>query len=150
MRAARLYISLSIGLAATALMVVACGGGGGASSAPTGPTGSTSGTLGATVRLTATGAVPKEVSINPGEFVRYINEDTRPHQIQTNPHVMHSDCPPNNIAILNPGQQADTAAFTERKGCGYHNHLLPTDQMFWGLVRVGTADGAGPVYSRGW
>lgn len=147
MRDAVLFTTLAAATVAAAL-AAACGGGAGGG--PTGPAGPASGTLGATVRLTSAGAVPKEVAISPGEFVRFINDDTRPHHIQTNPHLMHTDCPPNNIAILNPGQQADTRVFNERKGCGYHNHLLPDDRTFWGVIRVGTLEDAGPVYSRAW
>jgi hypothetical protein len=37
------------------------------------------------------------------------------------------------------------------KACGYHDHLLPDDQRFWGLIKVGTNDDTrGPVYSKGW
>lgn len=135
---------------ASAVLGAACGGGGGGGTTPTGPAGNTAGTLGATIRITADGVVPKDVTIDPGEFVRFINDDTRPHQIQTNPHLLHTDCPPNNIAILNPGQSADTTRFIESKGCGFHNHLLPDAQAFWGVIRVGTTADAGPVYSRGW
>lgn len=156
MRDSRLFVGcprvLTI-IIASALLGVACGGGGGGGTTPTGPAGPTgtgSGTLGATIRITATGVVPKDVRITPGEFVRFINDDTRPHQIQTNPHLFHTDCPPNNIAILSPGQTADTARFMESKGCGFHNHLLPDDQTFWGVIRVGSTADAGPVYSRGW
>ena len=154
MREARLFVGSSLCVIVSSLLVVACGGGGGGGNTtptgPAGPSGNTSGTLGATIRITANGAVPKDVSIVPGEFVRFINDDTRPHQIQTNPHLLHTDCPPNNLAILNPGQTADTARFIESKGCGFHNHLLPDDQTFWGVIRVGSTSDGGPVYSRGW
>lgn len=143
MTAAALFALASAGLA------MACGGGGGGYTAPT-PTTPTSGTLGATIHITATGVTPNDVSIDPGQFVRFVNDDTRPHQIQTNPHLFHTDCPPNNIAILNPGQSADTGVFPEEKGCGYHNHLLPDTASYYGVIRVGSGAAPGPVYSRGW
>lgn len=136
---------------ASTLLAIACGGGGGGYTPPTapGPNPATA-TLGATIHITATGTVPNDVTISSNQFVRFVNDDARPHQIQTNPHLLHTDCPPNNIAILNPGQSVDTTAFIESKGCGFHNHLLPDDQSFWGVIRVGTTAGPGPVYSRGW
>lgn len=131
---------------------VACGGGGGGSTTPTGTnSGVVAGSVGATVSLTANGATPLEVRIQPTQRVRFVNTDSRPHQIQTNPHNFHTDCPPNNVVVLNPGQQVDTGVFNDVKTCGYHNHLLPENQSFWGTIRVGGSDDdKGPVYSRGW
>ena len=143
----KLVAALAFSLAGSAL---SCGGGGGYTAPdPTGPTTPTS-TLGATIHITSAGVVPNDVAIDVGQSVRFINDDTRPHQIQTNPHLFHTDCPAGNIAILNPGQSVETPVFSEQKGCGYHNHLLPDTQSFWGVIRVGTEDRGGPVYSRGW
>jgi len=125
----------------------ACGGGGGGMT-PTNPT--PANTLGATIHITATGVTPNDVTIAVGQHVRFVNDDTRPHQIQTNPHLFHTDCPPNNIAILGPGQSAETGTFGEAKGCGYHNHLLPDTASYYGVIRVGSGAAPGPVYSRGW
>ena len=143
MSAAALFALVSAGLA------FACGGGGGYTQ-PAAPSTPASGTIGATIHITATGVVPNDVTIEPGQRVRFVNDDTRPHQIQTNPHLFHTDCPPNNIAILNPGQSAETTAFEEAKGCGYHNHLLPDTASYYGVIRVGSLSDPGPVYSRGW
>jgi plastocyanin len=144
---------MKISLSATVAMVaaglaIACGGGGGGANTPAGP--APTQTIGATVHITANGLTPADVLIEPGQRVRFINDDTRPHQVQTNPHLVHTDCPANNIVILNPGQTADTGTFNDRKGCGYHDHLLPDTAVYYGLIRVGTDEGKGPVYSRGW
>ena len=135
---------------AGAALALSCGGGGGSSTPdPTGPS-TPAGTVGATIHITSSGVTPNDVLIEVGQRVRFVNDDSRPHQIQTNPHLFHTDCPPNNIAILNPGQSVETTAFTERKGCGFHNHLLPDTASYYGVIRVGTEDHGGPVYSRGW
>ncbi|HUF24175.1 MAG TPA: hypothetical protein VMN81_08620 [Vicinamibacterales bacterium] len=140
--------ALAIAVAAAA---AACGGGGSTAPTPTTPAGVVAGSLGATISIRADGTSPDDVRIERTQKVRFINNDTRPHQINTNPHNFHTDCPPNNTVVLNPGQQFDTANFNEVKACGYHNHLLPDDQKFWGTIRVGTnSDDKGPVYSRGW
>jgi hypothetical protein len=139
---------------AVAILVAAAAascGGGYTAPTPTTPQGVVAGSLGATISLTANGPVPSDVRIEVTQKVRIINNDTRPHQINTNPHNFHTDCAANNTVVLNPGQQFDTANFNDVKACGYHNHLLPDDQKFWGVIRVGTnSDDKGPVYSRGW
>lgn len=144
----------SIGVAALCTAFagfVACGGGGSKAPAPTGSPTVVAGSVGATISLTASGANPIEVRIEPTQRVRFINTDTRPHQIQTNPHNLHTDCPPSNVIVLNPGQQVDSGIFNDVKTCGYHDHLLPDTQTYWGTIRVGPSDDAkGPVYSKGW
>jgi plastocyanin len=138
----------------TAALALGCGGGGGGGtpSTTTGPSsGVVAGSIGAIINITANGLNPADVRIEPTQRVRYVNQDTRPHEIQTNPHNFHTDCPPNNIRILNPGQSIDTEVFSAVKACGYHDHLLPDEQRYWGVIRVGTNDdNRGPVYSRGW
>jgi|SRR5690606_23826458 len=147
----RLDITLRLTTAAVAAaLALACGGGGGSYMTPTPNEPTPTGEIGATIHITATGVTPNDVEIEPGQRVRFVNDDTRPHQIQTNPHLFHTDCPPNNIAILQPGQAAETTAFTEVRGCAYHNHLLPDTASYYGVIRVGTEDRGGPVYSRGW
>lgn len=138
-----------------AVAAASCGGGGSSSPSgtgtPTAPTTVVPGSIGATITITAAGAAPLDVRIEPTQRVRFVNNDTRPHQINTNPHNFHTDCPSNNTVVLNPGQSFDTGLFNDTKACGYHNHLLPDDQKYWGLIRVGTNDDSkGPVYSKGW
>ena len=145
----KMTVAAGIALVSAGL-ALACGGGGGGNTQPAGPSTPAAGTVGATIHITATGVVPNDVSIDPGQRVRFVNDDTRPHQIQTNPHLFHTDCPPNNIAILNPGQSVETGVFEEAKGCGYHNHLLPNTASYYGVIRVGSLSDPGPVYSRGW
>lgn len=149
MREGNIYYACAASIVA-ASVAIGCGGGGGGAATPTTPGTNLQDTIGATIRINANGLVPADVSILPGQRVRFINDDTRPHQIQTNPHLFHTDCPANNIAILNPGQSVETGQFVESKGCGFHNHLLPDQQTYWGVIRVGSGDAPGPVYSRGW
>ena len=147
-------VSLSGAALAAALIAAACGGG---STPPPTSTGNpvqptvVAGSIGATIAITAAGLNPADVRIEPTQRVRFVNNDTRPHQINTNPHNFHTDCPPNNTIVINPGQSIDTGIFSDVKACGYHDHLLPDTQSYWGTIRVGTNDDAkGPVYSRGW
>lgn len=142
------FRAAALALAAAAL-AAACGGGDDRN--PVTPGGVVAGSIGATITLGANGASPLDVRIERTQRVRIINNDTRPHQLQTNPHTVHTDCPSNNVIILTPGQSVDTATFNDVKACGYHDHLLPDDQKFWGQIRVGTNDdNKGPVYSKGW
>ena len=135
---------------AAALGISACGGGGGSYSggspstptAPSGPGGT------ATVTIKAGGTLdPQEIRIDVGQSVRFVNEDTQPRHVQSNPHLEHTECPQTNVPVLNPGQSATTGAYNSQRVCGYHDHLNPEQTRLHGTIRVGSAEGpSGPVY----
>jgi plastocyanin len=142
-----------------ALLVVAaaaagsCGGGGGGSNAPTTPsTPSTGGNTGTTViTILPDGTMnPKEVRIDVRQQVRFVNQDTRAHQPQSNPHLVHTDCPAlNAVGVLQPGDSRTTGAFDVEKVCGFHDHMNPDSPNLGGTIRVAGAEGpAGPVYIK--
>lgn len=133
------------GCALVVLTLTNCGGG--YSDPPTTPGGSP-GEPAATITITASGELsPKEVNIQVGQSVRFINQDSRAHQPTSNPHLQHTDCPAANLAQLSPGQSQTTAVFNNARACGIHDHLNPDTTSLHGVIRVGGAQGpGGPVY----
>ena len=139
------------GLAVIGLL--SCGGGGGGSyTPPTTPTTPNPGTGTTTViTIRADGTIePKEVRISIREQVRFVNQDTRVHQPQSNPHLMHTDCPAlNSVGVLQPGESRTTGAFEIEKACGFHDHMNPDASGLAGVIRVAGAEGPpGPIYIR--
>ena len=134
---------------AMALTVGACGGGGdGGSGTPTTPSPGGGGTQ-HTITITSSGLDPREITINSGQVVRFVNNDTRAHEMLTTPHLMHTDCPPiNSVGNLSPGASRDTAALNTVRICGFHDHLNPDDTRFRGQINVGTQEGPTPGYIR--
>lgn len=139
-------VSIAAGAACAVLVLATCGGG--YSDPPTAPPGGSANDPAATITIRADGTLsPNEVTIDVGERVRFINQDSRRHHPQSNPHEVHNDCPAANVAELGPGQSATTAAFTVAKACGIHDHLNPDSTGLHGVIRVGGAQGpGGPVY----
>ena len=129
------------GLAVAALVIIylhpACGGD---SDYPSAPSGGGS-PVGATIFITASGVSDASPRIALGQRVRFTNNDSRPHQILTTPHQIHTDCPALNLDMLQPGQSKESGALNERRGCGFHDHLNPDDQRLRGQVRVGFSQG---------
>src|SRR5687768_1801770 len=79
--------------AAAALTIAACGGGDGGST-PTSPTTPTTPTTGGTtITITSSGASPRNLTVSPGTRVTFVNNDTRPHEMNSDPHPTHGDCP---------------------------------------------------------
>lgn len=126
-------------LAAGILGLAACGGGG---SSPTSPSsgGGGGGTVvsGATVTIGSDGAVsPVQVTISVGQSVTFVNNDSRTHDMSSDPHPAHTDCPAMAAAgNLTPGQTKSTGAFTTARTCGYHDHNNPGSAALMGSIVV--------------
>ena len=122
---------------AAALIVAGCG-----SSSPTAPSGSGGGgggstTSGATITISATGVSPNAVTISVGQGVTFVNNDSRGHQIASNPHPSHTDCPAiNALGTLGAGQTRMTDALTTARTCGFHEHGDPSNASFQGTITI--------------
>ena len=130
--------------AATAAALVSCGGG---SSSPTGstqvisPSTGVTGPSGATVTITAAGVSPSQVSITVGQSVTFVNNDTRPHEMNSDPHPEHTDCPElNQVGRLESGQQRDSGNLNGNpntaKRCGFHDHINDNNAALKGSITI--------------
>jgi IPT/TIG domain len=89
------------------------------------------------VTITSAGTSPSTVTIAPGTRIRFVNNDTLPHTISSDPHPDHTSCPPiNQVDLLLPGQSRETAAFTTIRSCGYHDHNDPDDPRWTGTIQI--------------
>jgi plastocyanin len=90
-----------------------------------------------TVTLSGGVASPKQVEINVGQRVAFVNNDTVAHEIASNPHPIHTDCPPiNEVGGLAPGTARLTGAFTIARTCGYHDHGMPDNASLQGTIII--------------
>jgi plastocyanin len=113
------------------LSAAACGGNDSPTSA------GASGAVGATITITSGGVNPKNVTINSGEVVAFVNNDAGAHQISSDPHPVHTDCPPiNSLGTLGPGQTRNTGNMTTSRTCGFHDHLDPTNTALQGTITI--------------
>src|SRR5262245_11596544 len=95
--------------------MAACGGGS-APSTPSPP--STPNTF----TITAAGVSPKELTVAPGSRVTFVNSDSRPHNMTSDPHPAHDACPEINVGVLTPGQSRETLNLVTVETCGFHDH----------------------------
>lgn len=130
-------LAAAFGLAALA----ACGGGGDGGGNPAGPSGApvsgSPGPSGATITIGANGAVsPSQVTIAVGQSVTFVNSDDTSHDMTSNPHPIHTDCPQiNAVGRLGPGQTKATNAFPTARSCGFHDHDRPdTTSLQGGII----------------
>lgn len=70
---------------------------------------------------------PAEITIKAGQTVRWVNLDSAPHKVASNPHPAHTDLPGLVSPMLNQGDNYQFT-FTKAGAFGYHCHLHPVMQ----------------------
>ena len=111
---------LTIGIVTAA---VTCGGGGGGGN----PGGPSPGDNPNQLTISAAGVVtPSEITVPAGSRVLFINNHSRGHNMTSDPHPEHDDCPAiNQIGLLQPGQRRETGNLITARTCGIHDHDDP-------------------------
>ena len=144
MRTNRRVWAASAIAAVAALAIGACGGGSSSSTATTtSPTSPSTTPAGAVTTTTITIAsnntvTPKNIIVSRGSIVTFINNDNVPHQMFSNPHPEHTDCPEiNQVGFLSPGQTLGTGNMVSARAvCGFHDHGLPDVAGLQGSISI--------------
>ena len=135
----RLRFTTATAIVLLALSASACGGGDdGPGTGPSGGGGGggTGGTVAATITITAAGVSPKNVTVAPGSRVTFVNNDSRPHEMDSDPHPAHTDCPEINVGFIAAGQSGTTQNLNTVRTCGFHDHNQPGVTSLEGTIRI--------------
>lgn len=117
----------------------ACGGDDNPGAGPSGGGGGGgggTGTIAATITITASGTSPQSVTVAPGSRVTFVNNDSRPHEMNSDPHPAHTDCPAVNVGFIAAGQSGTTQNLNTVGACGYHDHNQPNVTSLQGTIRI--------------
>ncbi len=91
----------------------------------------------ATITITSAGASPQTVTIAAGGRVTFVNNDTRSHDMSSDPHPTHTDCSAvNQVGFLTPGQSRETGNLTTVRTCGFHDHDQPSNSRLQGQIII--------------
>jgi plastocyanin len=130
-----------IGSLAALGLLAGCGG-----SSPSSPSsvtvivrdGGVGGTSGATITITGAGASPRAVTVAVGQTVTFVNNDSRAHEMASDPHPQHGSCPSMEAGLgtIPAGQTKATHAFANAGTCGYHDHLDDGNANLKGTITV--------------
>jgi plastocyanin len=117
-----------------AVASLSCGGSDGSSNPP--PTNPTPNPY--TVTISGSGIVgPKELTVPPGSRVLFVNSHSRRHDMTSDPHPEHNDCPQlNKVGVLNPGQSGESENLVTVRTCGYHDHDDPNNVNLRGSITI--------------
>jgi len=119
-------------IAALAGFVIAC------SNSPSVPSpGDTPSVQTNTITITASGASPRNIQIALGTRVMFINNDSRSHNMTSDPHPDHNDCPDiNQVGFLSAGQSRETGNLVIARTCGFHDHDNPGQANLQGQIVI--------------
>lgn len=109
-----------------------------AASAATSPApGSSAAPSTATITITSAGVSPQTVTIAAGGRVTFVNNDSRSHDMSSDPHPVHTDCSAvNQVGFLAPGQSRETGMLTTVRTCGFHDHDQPANSGLQGQIVI--------------
>jgi plastocyanin len=90
-----------------------------------------------TITITSAGVNPAHVDVKLGARVLFVNKDNRAHNMSSDPHPEHSDCPDiNQAGFLQAGQSRETGNLVETGSCGFHDHNDPGNLSLRGSITI--------------
>jgi plastocyanin len=88
------------------------------------PGGCTTGPNTTTIVIANNAVCPQRITIARGTQVTFVNQDSRPHEMYSDPHPEHTDCPElNQVGHLEPGQSRQSGNLNIARDCGFHDHI---------------------------
>lgn len=117
---------------ASTIAIAACG----SSSTPAPPTAPGPGGSVTIITITANGADQRNLTVTLGTRIRWVNNDTRPHEMSSDPHPEHDQCPEINGGLLAAGQSRETNNLVAAKTCGFHDHINPNQANLKGTITI--------------
>jgi plastocyanin len=119
--------------AALAATVVGCANG----SSNASPTPAPTPTPTLTITITPNGANPKTLTVAAGSQVTFVNNDSIDHQMYSDPHPEHTDCPElDSVGYLAPGQSRQTENLNRVVTCGFHDHIHFENKSLLGSITI--------------
>jgi plastocyanin len=115
----------SVAVAAMVAGAIACGGS--SSSGSTSPSGACTPSSSANTLVVQNNTIcPSTLTVSRGTQITILNSDSRVHDMNSDPHPEHTECPElNQIGFLNPGQSRQSGNLNLARGCGLHDHSAP-------------------------
>ncbi len=122
-----------LALATATILGLSCTGGSnpGAPSMPANPT------LTTTITISNSGVSPQNIQITAGTRVLFRNNDSRSHNMASDPHPEHTGCPEiNQVGLLAAGQSRETGNLNIGQVCRFHDHDLPNSASLSGVIVI--------------
>jgi plastocyanin len=101
------------------------------------PTPGGGGTSTPTITIANNAVSPKSITVTRGSQVTFVNNDNQAHDMESDPHPIHTDCPEiNQVGFLSPGQSRRTGTLNIARTCGYHDHNRDMVESLQGTIVI--------------
>jgi len=127
------FLAARASLVAFGVGLAACGGGAGSTTAP-----SPTPTNPYVITIASSGvAAPRDLTVPPGARILFVNNDGRRHDMTSDDHPDHLECPAlNQVGLLTPGQSRESGNLVVVRACGFHDHEDPNNNNLKGQIIV--------------
>ena len=131
-------LSTVVGGAAAAIVLAAALSCGGSSSSSTGPSGMCTPSANANTLILMNNAIcPQALTLTRGSQLIITNQDSQTHDMASDPHPEHTDCPEiNQIGTLNTGQTRSSGNLNTARRCGIHDHINPSSAALKATITI--------------
>lgn len=133
------WVALALAGAVVTTLAAAfgCGGGSSTTASPTPTPTPTNPVSTNTITISNNTVSPRSIVVARGSQVTMVNNDSISHDMQSDPHPEHTDCPQlGSIGFLSPGQSRQTGNLTIARVCGYHDHQKPETASLNGTITI--------------
>ena len=90
-----------------------------------------------TITITSSGVSPPSVTVAAGSRVTFVNNDSSAHDMSSDDHPAHTECPEiNEVGFLAAGQSGQTGNLTTARTCSYHDHNQSTNTSLQGTIVI--------------
>jgi plastocyanin len=90
-----------------------------------------------TFTISSAGVSPKTMTVAVGSQVTFVNNDSIAHEMHSDPHPEHTDCPElNQVGFLAPGQARQSGNLNIVRTCGFHDHAQPLNTFLQGSILI--------------
>jgi len=80
---------------------------------------------------------PQSLTVSRGTQVTFSNQDSIEHDMESDPHPEHTDCPEiSDVGRLNPGQSRQTGNLNIARRCGFHDHVHFDSAALKGTITI--------------
>ena len=80
---------------------------------------------------------PQALTVTRGSILTITNQDSRTHEMASDPHPEHTDCPEfNSIGFLSTGQSRTSGNLNTARSCGIHDHNNSTSAALKATITI--------------
>jgi plastocyanin len=130
-------VATAVVATAIAVLSAACSGGTNSIAPSPGGGACTASSTSTTITISNNGVCPQNITVPRGTQVTFVNSDSHTHEIASDPHPEHTDCPEiNQVGNLVAGQSRQTGNLNIARRCGFHDHLNFENKSLQGSITL--------------